>query len=873
MSTSATVGLSTFLSFGAKSVQPEILEKMLIGRGKTADLLEQYVREIATSGVNHQVFMVGPRGSGKTHSLRVLYHRVADLVQSRQLVVAYFAEEEYGISGYLDFLIRIINAFMRWYDADKARLEKQLNILRETPESRQEYVAETLISDYVGDKPLLILSENFDNVLEALGKQGQAKLRAWLYRHNRISIIATAQTTSPDLGREDRPFYGFFSTIHLKKLSYEDSLALLTTLAETEKNPKMLAHLAGKGKAQVRAIHELVKGNHRLLVTFYEFLKADTLADLSVIFMKTMNDLKPYYETFIRYLPAQQQKILHYLALAKIPQKGTDIAKNCFIATASLTKQLSELQRRHLLDALPDPTDKRNKLYDVSEPLLRIAIEIGEQREGITSLFIDFLALYYSHNEIKSQKARFEDLYLNEVDPLKKQKLGWEVEARDRALKLQAELGIDKENSPIKIRELLKRGSIYRGQGHYGQAVEVYKEAIQIEPDNEIVWTNLGAIYCDNQANYHLAIEAFRKALQLNPDYEVAWYNLGVTYTKQNIYSKAIEAFQKAIQLNPDEESGWYNLGGIYSQQSDYVQAVAAYHKVIKLKPDDVKAWHNLGSAYRKEGNYDQAIEAYQEAVRLQPDNVATWIDLGTIYCNEKDDCYQAIDMFQKVILLKPDDAMTWNNIGIAYGKQGNYIQAHEAFQKAIQLRPNHAQTWYNLGVVYAQTSDNTQAINSFKKAIQLNIEDERVWGNLGIAYAKQNDNAQAVEAFQKAVQLNPSSEIAWYNLGINYDMQNKHEQAIKSYQKAVELGLMSSMVVGKLSEVILERIQSQTTTEAELANLETWLQGRAGFEIISTYVNTYRRVVFGKDEKALYDLPKEQRNFFVHNILKRPPE
>jgi len=413
-------GLSTFLSFGAKSVQPAILEKMLVGRLQTADLLEQYARQIADNGVNNQVFIIGPRGSGKTHLLRVLYHRITDLVQEKRVIVAYFAEEEYGISGYLDFLIRTINAFMRWYDVDKPALETQLNILRETPESRQEYIAEKLISDYVGDKPLLILSENFDAILEALGRNGQGKLRAWLYRHNRISIMATAQATSPDLGREDRPFYGFFSTIKLKKLSYEDSLTLLTTLAETEKNEKMLTHLAGKGRGQVRAIHELVKGNHRLLVTSYEFLKADTLADLSVVFMKTMNDLKPYYETFIRFLPAQQQKILHYLALAKIPQKGTDIGKNCFIATASLTKQLSELQRRHLIDALPDFTDKRNKLYDVSEPLLRIAIEIGEQREGITALFVDFMAVCYSPDELKEQKVYFENLYSMEIEPLRK---------------------------------------------------------------------------------------------------------------------------------------------------------------------------------------------------------------------------------------------------------------------------------------------------------------------------------------------------------------------------------------------------------------------------------------------------------------------
>jgi len=537
-------GLSTFLSFGAKSVQPAILEKMLVGRLQTADLLEQYARQIADNGVNNQVFIIGPRGSGKTHLLRVLYHRITDLVQEKRVIVAYFAEEEYGISGYLDFLIRTINAFMRWYDVDKPALETQLNILRETPESRQEYIAEKLISDYVGDKPLLILSENFDAILEALGRNGQGKLRAWLYRHNRISIMATAQATSPDLGREDRPFYGFFSTIKFKKLSYEDSLTLLTTLAETEKNEKMLTHLAGKGRGQVRAIHELVKGNHRLLVTFYEFLKADTLADLSVVFMKTMNDLKPYYETFIRFLPAQQQKILHYLALAKIPQKGTDIGKNCFIATASLTKQLSELQRRHLIDALPDFTDKRNKLYDVSEPLLRIAIEIGEQREGITALFVDFMALYYSRNEIKSQKEQFEELYANETEPLKKQKLYCEVEARERALGTQEKIMIHKiketnKETNSQSQQLRLFGDDLFEIGDFEQAIAIYLQAISLNPTFVEVWYSLGNCY-NIIGDIFEAINSYQKVIEF-AEKECRWaYNFFQVLVLESLELKSI---------------------------------------------------------------------------------------------------------------------------------------------------------------------------------------------------------------------------------------------------------------------------------------------------------------------------------------------
>ncbi|MCX6214337.1 ATP-binding protein [Spirosoma sp.] len=826
-------GISTFLSFGAKNVKPDILEKMLIGRQKTVSLLEQYVREIAQNGVNHQVFIIGPRGAGKTHMLRVLYYRVNDLVQSRAIVVSYFAEEEYGISGYLDFLIRVINAFMRWYDADRATLETQLNILRETPESRQEYVAETIISDYVGDKPLLILSENFDSILEALNKEGQSKLRAWLYRHNRISIIATSQATSPDLGREDRPFYGFFSTITLKKLTYEESLELLRSLAQIENNATMIEHLAGKGQAQVRAIHELVKGNHRLLVTFYEFLKADSLADLSVIFMKTMNDLKPYYETFIRFLPAQQQKILYYLALAKIPQKGTDIGKNCFIATTSLTKQLSELQRQHLIDALPDPTDKRNKLYDVSEPLLRIAIEIGEQREGVTALFIDFLALYYSHDEIKSQKFRFESLYQTEVEPLKKQKLYYEIEARERALKVQEELGSVHKDISIKIQEQIEFGNNHIKQG-----------------------------------NYILAIEAFQNAIQMKSNSEIAWNGLGYAYAKCNEYTQAIEAYLHAIRIKPDFEWAWYFLGNAYFDQDDYDEAIKVYSQAIQIKPDFVWTWYNLGSAYGKQDQYEQAVYAFQKSIDLKPSDSA-WYNLGVSYSNLGED-FEAIIAYQKAIELKPDKYEAWYNLGISYYKQAQYEQAITAYKKTIEIKPNNDAAWCNLGVTYDDMGNHGQAIVAYQQALKINALDDAAWYNLGNTFTQQGDYKQAVNCYLKAISVKPDKHTAWNNLGSTYVKLGAYIEAIKAYEKAINIETIDNDATKNLGETVISYLQTQTATEPELIDLETWLQGRAGFEIISTYVSTYRRVVFGKEEKALYELPKEQREFFEREILKR---
>jgi len=430
-------GIKTVLSFGAKSVDPTILEQLLVGRKKNAEFLYKAVDGIVHNGNNQQLLVIGQRGMGKTHLLRLLFHKCGPFIENGQLIVAYFSEEEYGVSSYFDFLTRILYAFIRWSDADKDLLNEQLEDLQNFPGNLQRTFLEAIITNYIGDKPLLILAENFTDILNGMGPQEQGKLRAWMYENKRISIIATSQSFSEDFDREDRPFYGFFQVYYLKPLSFDDSLNFLISLATLDNRPDVVEHLETKGKGQVKAIHELVKGNHRLLVTFYEFLKSDTLAKLSNHFIKTINDLKPYYETFIRYLPPQQQKILRYIALSRKPQQGTEIAKKCFIDQKTLSKQLSELSRKKLIEIIMDNQDKRNKLYDINEPLLRISIEVGEHKEGITALFVDFLALYYDEDELTKKKLRFSDLLHQSISPFERMNFRYELDAVEKALNIK----------------------------------------------------------------------------------------------------------------------------------------------------------------------------------------------------------------------------------------------------------------------------------------------------------------------------------------------------------------------------------------------------------------------------------------------------
>src|SRR5438874_2021529 len=79
--------------------------------------------------------------------------------------------------------------------------------------------------------------------------------------------------------------------------------------------------------------------------------------------------------------------------------------------------------------------------------------------------------------------------------------------------------------------------------GCYSQAVFVYEQALQVQPD-PIVYTDLG---CALVALGHLdqAIPAFRKAIELKSDHAAAYYHMGLAYYEMGRDTEALAAFQK----------------------------------------------------------------------------------------------------------------------------------------------------------------------------------------------------------------------------------------------------------------------------------------------------------------------------------------
>lgn len=834
--------------FNAKIENPEKLEQMLVGREQIVNTLVETQLQKGPGGLPSQFLVIGPRGSGKTHMLRIVYDRLSKNSRYMQAhEIAYMVEDETGIGSYFDLLQRIIEALKRWSD-DRRKIDflnEQVEHLKGLHPRDWTKEAENILLRYLDKKNLLILIENFDNVMRGMDYKDDikelARLRDFIQQHNQIAFIATSQSLINTLSDDGNPLYGFFNVIQLKRLNLDESIEFVKKVALSENNDELLEFLeTTEGKGHLEAIHEFTKGNHRLLLVFFDFLKAEFRSNLSEVFLRSIDDLKPYYDSFIRSLAPQQQKIVQYLSLQRNPQKGADIGRNCFLDKSTMSKQLSELQRLGYIIIVNEKG--RDKYYEISEPLLRMCFEINEDRNGIIKLFVNFLGQLFNAEQLKEKYLHYNYLDRFQTEPTRKL---YQAEARiydlvksqylnswslneeeekllsnccdpDEAKKLVLELSHQK-NSGIDtldtIRESIKQkewekalktiqnslktdpnntnlyflqGLTFGLTGVYNKAIEAFNKSIEIEPKFSSVWFNLGYTYSQLK-DYVKAIESYMKAIEINPEYEKAWINLGNSYRESEQYQKAIDAYQKSIEINPNYEKTWINLGNAYSDSEQYDKAIEAYLKAIEIKPDNKKAWINLGDTYYLNQQFHEAIEACLKAIKFDPNDNEPWNILGDSYTNSEQ-YEKAIEAYLKSIEISSTDAYTWNNLGEPYYKTGQYNEAEKACLNAVKIKPNYAEAWINLGNIYDISQQNEKAIEAYLNVTGINPDFAEAWDYLGSTYAKIAENEKAIKAYQKAIEVRPDFAEAWNNLGFLYNNQKQFENAKDAFENAIAL-------------------------------------------------------------------------------------
>jgi tetratricopeptide (TPR) repeat protein len=719
-------------NFTPSLMSPETLEQIFVQREDIANNLVDRIIRSVTTPAKHYSLLIGARGIGKTHLVSLVYYRIQQRQELQdKIIVAWLREEEWGVDSWLDLVVRIFRALGE-KTLDTQRLLTQL---QQVSISEAETLATKLLTELIGNKTMLLIVENLDDLFAGLGQSGQQKFRSFLQERQCCTILATTPAIFSGVGDCSEPFFDFFTPIPLLPFSWEDATVMLQKIAELDGQADLASFLRmPAGKARVRAVHHLAGGNPRVYTLFAQFITRESLDELVQAFMKMLDDLTPYYQSRMKELSNQQRKIVEFLVDRREAVMVKEIATQCFIDQRVVSGQLRELRNKGYVVAR---ANGRESFYELTEVLMRLCLEVKKYHGQWVELFVDFLRIWYRPAERKEKLAMLRghgglvsDEHLefaleSDADPVllvicQDFQQSLDRQDRDLAIEVLAELqaiGTINQQKCKQVSELLNIGK-------FDEVRAILKQSTETDGNNtgELLLKELQSHPVDTYSEILLLLNQSSETdvydvsdtdssqdiistqdvkLDYNPippfnsDDPILRYSQGTKLRRQYKFEEEISNYDRALRLNSSYYEAWYNRGILLNELGKYAEAISSYDYALKIRPSLYPAWHNRGDSLDNLGRYQEAILSYDRAIQLHPNLHESWQNKGVTFF--KLSRYQdSINSYERAISIDPSKYNSFHSKGIVLFLMGNYTSAFMTWQKTFNIiRKTTARPYY----------------------------------------------------------------------------------------------------------------------------------------------------------------------------------
>lgn len=229
-------------------------------------------------------------------------------------------------------------------------------------------------------------------------------------------------------------------------------------------------------------------------------------------------------------------------------------------------------------------------------------------------------------------------------------------------------------------------------------ALDYIERAHRLRPGDARIQRELGYLHYLS-GNLPSAIEAYRVASTLDPDDAVCWSSLGGLYLASGETRLADAAFQRSLKIQPSY-GALSNLGTLRYDEGRYADAAMLFRQAAALNPDDFYMFGNIGDALALlPGSTRQSHEAYRRAA----------------------------SMAERFVELKDDDAQALAWLGWYRANLGDAGAAREWLARAEALPTEQAEVALVAAQTYAFLKDEEAAKARLARARALQIPEQRI--------------------------------------------------------------------------------------------------------------------------------------------------
>ena len=724
----------------------EIIRAFVV-RKVELDLLLESLRSSGGSS-NQHVLLVGPRGIGKTMSVRRVaaeVRRQASLSESWYPLA--FGEEAYQVGTAGEFWLEAIFHLSELTQDDSwKRTYEELQGEKDDVRLRERALGQLMdFADRQGKRILLIV-ENLGMLSEQLAENADWELRHTLQNEPRLMLLATAVSRFEAIANMGKAWFDLFAIHELEPLGQEQCVELWRSVSGGELD-------AGRS----RAVRILTGGNPRLLTILAEFAAKKSFRELMEQLVQLIDSHTEYFKNHLESLGVLERKVFVVVLESWDAIPARDVAQAARMGTNKASALLQRLVARGAVEAVAQ--NGRRKLYQAAERLYNVYYLM--RRRGHPSsrvkAVVAFMVHFYEGQDLVETAADLareacalspgqrgdhyrvydeivqyvpQDLKLEIVkatpDPFFDPKLtSYEPEERPRPTDFRAgdaalegahsisDEHLENSDSSLSPQAWVLRGISLAEKGDVAEAEQAFRKATELGPRYTSAWAHLGDLLHNKLERYEEAEAAYRRALELNPKVAPGWAMLGqLLHEKLERYEEAEKSYRKAVEVDPKYLRAWVRLGLLLHEKLErYEEAEGAYREALELGPEIAPGWAILGLLlHEKLERYEEAEESYRKATELQPEVAGGWAKLGQLLHEKLERYEEAEESYRKAVEVDPQDAWAWAQLGLLLHEK---LERYEEAEEAYVIAEEQAGPGFCLGPLVKLRLDRGDDVNS----------------------------------------------------------------------------------------------------------------------------------------------------------------
>ncbi|PZC71094.1 hypothetical protein B5X24_HaOG214137 [Helicoverpa armigera] len=332
------------------------------------------------------------------------------------------------------------------------------------------------------------------------------------------------------------------------------------------------------------------------------------------------------------------------------------------------------------------------------------------------------------------------------------------------------------------VNQLKEKGNAALSWGKFDEAVKFYSEAIALDPQNHVLYSNRSAAYAKDE-NYAAALADADQTIALNPTWSKGYSRKGSALAYLGRHDEAIEAYEKGLELEPGNEQLASGLAEVKKQVVELKQKTEQLFEKLRANPQ-TKEWLNDPEYVKMVEKIAQnPFDVKNLGAKMEDKRVLTTISImfgldlhipmdvdppapekKTAEPPQKEEPekpkYDDLPENRRQALLEKDQ-------GNECYKKKDLENALKHYQKAMEHDPTDITFYTNMAAVYFEQKEYEKCIKECEKAIDIGRENRadfkliaKAFTRIGNAYKKMEQWKLAKTYFEKSMSEHRTPEI-----------------------------------------------------------------------------------------------------------------